>query len=130
MRESKVLIVDDEVYVCKALSKFFAGKGFSVVEAYNGEEALMAYEREKPDVVMLDIRMAGMDGIETLHRLMEIDPHASVIMITAVHEEDIALKAMEEGAFDYITKPVDPNYLELSLVTKLALLEGERHFTG
>jgi DNA-binding NtrC family response regulator len=69
--------------------------------------------------------MPGMDGLETLRELKSIDPGVSVIMITAVHEENIALEAMGEGAFDYITKPVDPNYLELSLLTKMTLADAE-----
>lgn len=125
MNENKVLVVDDEVYVCKALRKFFEGKGYRVFEAYCGKEAIETYRRERADVVMLDIRMPGMDGIETLRRLREVDPQVGVIMITAIHEEDIAIKAMEEGAFDYITKPVDPSYLELSLITKIAMLEED-----
>lgn len=122
MNHSEVLIVDDEVYVCKTLRKFFEGRGYQVKEAHSGQAALDSYSESRPDVVFLDIRMPGMDGIETLRKLKKIDPEAGVVMLTAVHEEDIALKAMTEGAFDYITKPVDPNYLELCLATKVALL--------
>jgi DNA-binding NtrC family response regulator len=125
MSVNQVLVVDDEQYVCKALRKFFEGKGYTVLEAFSGEEALETYKRERPNVVMLDIRMPGMDGLETLRELKSIDPGVSVIMITAVHEENIALEAMGEGAFDYITKPVDPNYLELSLLTKMTLADAE-----
>jgi len=119
---SKILVVDDERAVCKELRLFLEDKGYSVVEAYSGDEALAAYARESPDVVLLDIRMPGKDGVETLHELKELDPDASVIMVTAVHEEDIAKKAMSEGAFDYITKPIDREDLEMALMTKLALL--------
>ncbi len=120
---SKILVVDDERAVCKELRLFLEDKGYSVVEAYSGDEALAAYARESPDVVvLLDVRMPGKDGVETLHELKELDPDASVIMVTAVHEEDIAKKAMSEGAFEYITKPIDREYLEMALTTKLALL--------
>ena len=122
---SKILVVDDEISVCKELRLFLKGKGYSVAEAYSGDEALEAYKQESPDVVLLDIRMPGKDGIETLHELKALDPDASVIMVTAVHEEEIAKKAMSEGAFDYITKPIDPGYLEIALMTKLALLVEE-----
>ncbi len=119
---SKILVVDDERSVCKELCRFLKGKGFSVVEAYSGDEALEAYKLESPDVVLLDIRMPGKDGVETLHELKALDPEASVIMVTAVHEEEIAKQAMVEGAFDYITKPIDRGYLEMALMTKLALI--------
>ncbi len=119
---NKILVVDDEKVVCKELRKFLEGKGYDVVEAYSGDEAISAYTRETPDVVLLDILMPGKNGVETLHELKELDPDASVIMVTAVHEEEIAKQAMAEGAFDYITKPIDPGYLEMALMTKLALL--------
>ncbi len=120
---SKILVVDDEKAVCKELRRFLEGKGYEVSEAHDGDEAVAKYTLERPDVVLLDIRMPGKDGVETLHELKELDPDASVIMVTAVHEEDIAKQAMAEGAFDYITKPIDREYLELALMTKLALLE-------
>ena len=120
---SKILVVDDERAVCKELRLFLEDKGYSVVEAYSGDEALAAYRQESPDVVvLLDVRMPGKDGVETLHELKELDPDASVIMVTAVNEEDIAKKAMSEGAFEYIIKPINREYLELALMTKLALL--------
>ena len=125
MMPSKVLVVDDEHSVCIELRKFLEGKGYSVKEAYSGDEALEAYKQERPDVVLLDIRMPGKDGMETLHELKALDPEASVIMVTAVYEEDIAKEAMNEGAFDYITKPINREYLEMTLMTKLALLEGD-----
>ena len=120
---SKILVVDDEQAVCKELRKFLEDKGYEVSEAYNGDEAVAKYTLERPDVVLLDIRMPGKDGVETLHELKELDPDASVIMVTAVHEEDIAKQTMAEGAFDYITKPINREYLEMALMTKLALLE-------
>jgi DNA-binding NtrC family response regulator len=124
MMVSKILVVDDEVGICRELRKFLEGKGYDVVEAYSGDEALAAYSRESPDVVLLDIRMLGKDGLETLRELKAFDPKANVIMVTAVQEEEIAKQAMDEGAFDYITKPIDSDYLEMALMTKLALLEG------
>ncbi len=122
---SKILVVDYEQAVCKELLLFLEEKGYSVVEAYSGDEAVAKYTLERPDVVLLDILMPGKDGIVTLRELKAIDPDASVIMVTAVHEEDIAKQAMAEGAFDYITKPVNREYLEMALMTKLALIEKD-----
>ncbi len=122
--KNKILVVDDEPDFCEALREFLADKGFTVVEANSCEEALEAYSQERPDVVLLDVLMPGKDGRETLQELKAFDPDVNVIMITAVHEEDLALKAMADGAFDYITKPVNPEYLEMALMTKIGLLEG------
>ncbi|MDV2504477.1 MAG: response regulator [bacterium] len=124
IRGHKILVVDDEIAVCKELNKFLEFKGFSVVEAYDGDQALEAYRDEKPDIVLLDIRMPGKDGLETLRELKALDPEVSVIMVTAVHEEALAKQAMTEGAFDYITKPINPDYLELALMTKIVMLTG------
>ena len=73
--------------------------------------------------MLLDIQMPGKDGRETLQELKAFDPEVNVIMITALHEEDLALETMADGAFDYITKPVNPDYLEMALMTKIRLIE-------
>ena len=121
---NKILVVDDEPDFCEALSEFLADKGFAVMEANSCEEALEAYSQERPDVVLLDVLMPGKDGRETFKELKAFDPEVSVIMITAVHDEDLALQALADGAFDYITKPFNPDYLEMALMTKIGLLEG------
>ncbi len=122
--KNKILVVDDEPDFCEALREFLAEKGFSVMEANSCEEALEAYSQERPDVVLLDVIMPGKDGRETLQELKAFDPEVNVIMITALHEEDLALEAMADGAFDYITKPFNPDYLEMALMTKIGLIEG------
>ncbi|MDV2504709.1 MAG: response regulator, partial [bacterium] len=81
----KILVVDDEEFFCRELRRFLEGKGYNVLEAYSGDEALEVYRQERPDVVLLDIRMPGKDGLETLKELKELDPEASVIMVTAVN---------------------------------------------
>ncbi len=121
---NKILVVDDEPDFREALREILADKGFSVMEAKNCEEALETYSQERPDIVLLDVIMPGKDGRETHRELKVFDPEVSVIMITALHEEDLALEAMAEGAFDYITKPVNPEYLEMALMTKIGLIEG------
>ena len=119
------MLVDDEPDFCDALRDFLRIRGFEVAIALSGEEALPAYMQEKPDVVLLDIQMPGMDGLETLRELKVLDQGANVFMVTAVEKDELAKQAMNEGAFDYIIKPVDHNYLELVLMTKLALLAGD-----
>lgn len=120
----KILVVDDEVSVCRVLRKYLESKGFEVREAYNGKEALEVFRHEAPDLVLLDIRMPGRDGLDALRDMKAFNPDALVIMVTAVHEEEIALKAMAEGASDYITKPIDPKYLEMTLRANLSLHAG------
>ena len=123
--ETKILVVDDEPSSCQILSTFLRALGFNTLEAGDGDRALALYLQERPLVVLLDVRMPGKDGLETLRELRAIDPEANVIMVTAVHEEEIARKALREGAFDYVTKPINPDYLKLSLMTKLSFLRGD-----
>ncbi|MDA2931671.1 response regulator [Nitrospinae bacterium AH-259-F20] len=121
---NKILVVDDEIAVCKQLRKFLEPKGYSVLEAHSGEEALSIYKQEKPDVVLLDVMMLGMNGLETLKELKSFDPEASVIIVTAIREKELAKQTLAEGAFDYITKPIDPDYLELALMTQIVLRQN------
>ncbi len=118
MMLKKVLIVDDEPDFCDALRDFLRSRGFEVAIALSGEEALRAYMQEKPDVVLLDIQMPGMDGLETLRELKALDQGANVIIVTAFGDDETIMRAMAEGALDYITKPVDHDYLVLALLTK------------
>ena len=121
----KVLIVDDEPDFCDMLRDILRSKGFEVAIALSGEEALLAYMQEKPDVVLLDIRMPGMDGLETLRELKVLDQGANVIMVTAIEDDEIVMRATAEGALDYIIKPVDRYYLVQALTTKTGLF-GKR----
>ncbi len=121
----KVLIVDDEPDYCDALRDLLRSRGFEVAIALSGEEALPAYMQEKPDVVLLDIQMPGMDGLETLRELKVLDQGANVFMVTAIEDDEIVMRAMAEGALDYIIKPVDLYYLVLGLTTKSGLF-GKR----
>jgi len=125
MTEKKVLVVDDEPLFCEMVSKFLVGKGYSVVEAYGGEQALTIYSENRPDVVVLDVRMPGKDGLETLQELRASDPEASVIMVTAVLDDEVVGQAMADGALDYITKPINLHSLELAIKMRLGLVVSE-----
>lgn len=116
---ARILVVDDEREVCKMLSKFLTNKGHEVCTALNGEEALTLVKKDRPHIVLLDIKMPKMDGIECLKQIREIDKEVGVIMITAVKQEEIGKKAMKLGAYDYITKPLSLKYLEDCLMVKL-----------
>jgi len=116
---ARILVVDDEPEVCSMLEKFLTKKGHEVYAALNGEEALSVVKQERPHVILLDIKMPKMDGMECLKHIREIDKEAGVIMITAVKQEEIGREAMKLGAFDYITKPLSLQYLEDCLMVKL-----------
>jgi DNA-binding response OmpR family regulator len=119
---AKVLVVDDEPEAVELLVEFLSSKGYEVLTAGGGEEALQRVKADRPHLVLLDIRMPKMNGIEVLQRIREIDPEMGVIMVTAVNEEEMGRKALELGAFDYIVKPLDLKYLERSVWYKVTTM--------
>jgi DNA-binding NtrC family response regulator len=110
-QQSSILIVDDELSVRDSLSKWFKEDGYRVGSAENANKALNLMNDGPWDIILLDIKMPGMDGLELQKRLKEIDKTAAIIMVTAFAAVDSAVQALKEGAFDYITKPVDPEHL-------------------
>ncbi len=106
-----ILVVDDERIVRDSLSKWFREDAFNVGTAENAAEALKLLQAQRWDIILLDIKMPGMDGMELQLRIKEIDPTATIIFITAHASVDTAVKALKAGAFDYIAKPIDPDYL-------------------
>jgi len=118
----RILVVDDEPATVDLLREFLAGKGYEVLTASEGEEALRKVKEERPHLILLDVRLPKMSGLEVLKRVREIDHEAGVIMVTAVAEEETGREALRLGAFDYITKPLDFNYLEQSLWVKLQMM--------
>ncbi len=110
-KKSSILIVDDEPIVRESLTKWFRQDGFRVEAAEHANAALKLMEKGPWDVVILDIKMPGMSGLELLKRLREIDRNAQVIMATAFASVESAVQALKDGAFDYVTKPIDPDHL-------------------
>lgn len=106
-----ILVVDDEKVVRESLTKWFREDGYQVESAENAAEALKKMQAKKWDILLLDIKMPGMDGMELHQRIRDLDSSATVIFITAHATVDSAVKALKNGAFDYVTKPVDPDYL-------------------
>jgi len=101
----KILLVDDEVHIRKFVSLILKQIGQPVIaEAGNGEEALRAYQSDKPDIVLLDVNMPRMDGMETLRKLKETDPDCVVIMLTSLANRESVERALELGATNYIRK--------------------------
>ncbi len=120
----KILVVDDEIEVCLALEEFLILKGYKVFTAQNGQDAVITVTEHAPHIVLLDIIMPGLSGIETLEEIKRISPQTGVVMITAVTDEALGNKALKLGADDFITKPVDLNYLETVLMVKIIDILG------
>ena len=107
MGEMSVLLVDDEKDFLEVLAKRLRKRKLNLVVANNGEEAIGAIQSTQIDVVVLDMRMPQMDGLQTLREIKRIKPLVEVIMLTGHANVDTAVKGMELGAFDYLMKPVD-----------------------
>lgn len=115
---AKVMCVDDAVFMRNKASRLLIGRGYEVTEAANGLDAVHKYESEKPDVVLMDITMPVMNGIEAVKAIKEKDPDARIVMVTALSQKSMVLEAIQAGARDFITKPYDPEKL-LETVQKL-----------
>lgn len=113
---AKILVVDDEVDVCDFVKNFFEERNFEVITALGGVDALRVVKKEKPQIVLLDIRMKDMDGIETLKKIREADKKTRVIMVTAVEDQDKMDAAYKLGARGYITKPLVLEELEQTVL--------------
>lgn len=111
--QRRVLIVDDELKVCTLLGEFFSLKGYAVRTACRGEEALALAPLFHPQVVLLDLLMPGMNGIDTLKQLKRLSPAPKVFMLSSADLEEVAKGALELGADFYICKPADLSQLEL-----------------
>lgn len=108
-----VLVIDDDPLIRKTLSSYLSKKGFEALAAEDGEEGIQKYEEHIPDLVILDIRLPDVDGLEVLGRIREKDPNASIIIMTAYDDMKTTIEAIKLGAFEYLVKPLD--YVELEL---------------
>ncbi len=113
-----ILIVDDEFGVRDSLTRWLEEDNYRIAAAESAKEALRRLDEARWDMVLLDMKMPGMDGIELLQRIRDIDTQILVVIITAYATVDTAVEAMKLGAYDYITKPVDPD--DISLLIKRA----------
>jgi DNA-binding NtrC family response regulator len=123
MNQRKILIVDDELSVRKSLEEWFREDGFQAVTAEDGEAALRQMSTGPYDIIVIDLKMPGMDGITLQKRIREVDRDAAIIILTAYASVETAVEALKLGAFDYITKPVDPD--DLSHVVQNALRQKD-----
>jgi len=129
---TKLLIIDDEQPVLEMLELSLSSEGYEVFIAQSGEEGLRVFEDQAPKLVITDIKMPGLDGIEVLKRIKVADDEAEVIVITGHGDMDSAISALQHGASDFITKPIRDEVLMLSLdraKKKLAMAQQLRDYT-
>ena len=112
---AKLLFIDDEESVRKVFSISLRKEGYEVLIAENGEKGLEVFMRENPPIALVDIKMPGMDGIEVLRRIKEINPETEVIIITGHGDMDSAIKALKLDASDFLTKPISDEALSVAL---------------
>jgi DNA-binding NtrC family response regulator len=107
MKGSKILLVDDEVLFTENTAKLLKNRGYRVTAVNNGQSAIDALEEDNFDVMVLDLKMPGMDGIETLKEMKKLGFFTEVLILTGHGSIDSALEAIKLGAYDYLTKPCD-----------------------
>ncbi len=118
---AKILVVDDDPNIQSVLRTFLQSKGFQIESAFNGQEALGILERFHPQLVLMDIHMPVMNGIETLQRIKQSSHQTAVMMISANKDKESMRRCMELGACDFFLKPFNLEYLHLSVWTKIVV---------
>jgi two-component system chemotaxis response regulator CheY len=108
---AKVLVVDDAMFMRTKASRLLTQEGYQVVEAADGAEAVRKYKAERPDLVLMDITMPVMGGIESLKAIKAEDEAARVIVVTALGQRSMVLEAIRAGAKDFVVKPFQPEKL-------------------
>jgi DNA-binding response OmpR family regulator len=119
----KILTVDDQMGIDSFFYEFFSVRNYEVFNATSGKEAIAIVNKVKPRIVLLDINMRGMNGIETLKAIKGIDKNIVVIMVTGVKDDDVINEALAAGADDYITKPLSLEYLDKVVMLKFINLQ-------
>ncbi len=112
---TRILVIDDEIDTVRVLSISLRSDGFQVLGAGSGEEGVELFRRERPEIVLTDIKMPGMDGIGVLQNVKQIDPNAEVIIFTGHGDIDNAIEALKHGASDFLNKPVRDDLLALAI---------------
>jgi len=120
-----VLVVDDDPTVSDVVRRYLERAGFAVTLSADGQSALEVYQRERPDLVVLDLMLPGLSGLEVCRRLRVMDPGLPVIMLTALGEESDRVLGLELGADDYLTKPFSPRELVLRVQSVLRRAQAQ-----
>jgi PAS domain S-box-containing protein len=130
--ENKILLEDDEEGIRKVLSISLTDSGYKVLTAANGDEALKIFKKDKPPIVLTDIKMPGIDGITLLKEIKKARPDTEVIMITGHGQMDLAIESLQYEAVDFVTKPINNDALEIALkraTEKISMREQLRAYT-
>src|SRR6478752_9207218 len=119
----RILIIDDEQGIRAALGQLLEFEGYEVRAVGNAVDALSEYQKQRPDLVFLDVKMAGIDGVEALKKIKELDPSAIVVMISGHATIQTAVEATQEGAYDILEKPLDTDRILVTLRNALQHLD-------
>lgn len=130
MEGYKVLIVEDNEVIREQLARVIRKEGFEVVTAEDGEMGLEMFKNERPEILIADLKMPGMNGMELMHEVRSLSTSVQIIVVTGFGKFDTAISALHEGAMDYLQKPVDLELLILALErAKEKIKEARRLFT-
>jgi len=127
---AKILVIDDDKSISESLELYLSEEGYEVITANTGTEGLNKALQMSPDIVILDIRLPDIDGFTVLEDIREDNEEAKVIMITAHHDMETTIRAMKEGAFDYIHKPINIDELDIAIQKALKTLDMEKKIDG
>ena len=119
MTKKKILIIDDEMDMGEVVRDYLKDQGYEAFMTLDAVQGLEIVDKEKPDVVLLDILMPQISGMECLQQILQKNPKTIVLMVSGMQDEQIAKEAIRYGAYDYITKPFDLDYLQNSLLKRI-----------
>jgi DNA-binding response OmpR family regulator len=119
---AKLLIIDDDQETCIYLKGFFAKRGCQVFTSFNGEEGILSFNKHGPDLVLLDVKLPGINGLEVLRQIREKDKRASIVMFTILGDDSTRKEAERLGANDFIKKPFNMDELEGTVSRMLSKL--------
>jgi DNA-binding NtrC family response regulator len=114
-RQSKILVVDDDQFALRSMAKVLGDESYEVVTAASGSEAIDLLKQDTFDLILTDLKMAGVDGLEVLRKATEIAPQAVVLILTGYASLGSAIEALREGAYDYLVKPCSDDELKLRI---------------
>ena len=115
----KILIIDDDISVGEVLKDFLDELGYRTFYAADAKNGIIIAERERPDLILLDVLMPQIGGLEALKRIKEILPDVIVVVMSGLQDEQVAKQAIRRGAYDYITKPFDLIYVQSNLLARI-----------